>query len=474
MNIAIILAVSDYGSNENNLPGSKKDGEIIHGLLTATNKYDKILTLNENESSLKTKEVLSNFIVENNGLNINEVFFYYSGHGEFINDEFYYLLSDFNNKRRNQTSLQNSEVDDLIRTINPKLLIKVIDACQSGANYIKESDIISKYFNETKKGFDKCYFLNSSLSNQSSYQDENLSFFTNSFVQSLKEHPSNEIRYKDIIDFILDDFDGIDEQTPFFVIQADLTEKFCAFNKEVREYLKDFMIQKKASDKKKNDDKKVPTLIEIVKNNAKEYVDKEGAIGAMEFCKAEFNKLSLDDEIKELYDVKVDFIDENNSLNGVKAIGKWLVDNKHEFFAKPYYEEHFNEYDGEVYTQLVGYEFLVEDAPYNSITIDIIGKYPNLKSYKCNIALLISKKQLTFFYSILQYVQDGWESRTLNKEKISWKYIDRKIGVKESICNGLESIFLAITEKIKSNLYKELGLSSEEESDDEDYDDLPF
>ena len=393
-------------------------------------------------------------------------FFYYSGHGEFANDEFYYLLSDFDNKKRNQTSLQNNEVDDLIRNLNPQIVIKVIDACQSGTSYIKESDVLSKYFNETKKGFNKCYFLNSSLSNQSSYQDENLSFFTNSFVQSLKEHPSNEIRYKDIIDYILDDFNDNNEQTPFFVIQAELTEKFCAFSVKVRDYLKNYKLQD--TDNKK-EEKKAPSLLEIVKNNAKEYVDKEGAISAMEFCKHEFAKLSLDEDIKDLYDVNIDFINENNNLPGVVSIGKWLIDNDHNFFAKPFYKLVYDDEYGDTFNQLAGYEFLIDKAPYNAITVDIIGVYPNLKSFKCNIALLISKKHMSFFYSTLQYLENGWESRSLNTEDIKWKYVDCKIAIKESMYDGLTRIYSSVTEKIKSELNKQFALKSADETDD-----LPF
>ena len=75
MNVAIILAISNYGNATNNLPASKKDGEIMHGLLVATQKYDSILILNDNESSSKIKEVLSNFFIENKGVKINELFF---------------------------------------------------------------------------------------------------------------------------------------------------------------------------------------------------------------------------------------------------------------------------------------------------------------------------------------------------------------------------------------------------------------
>ncbi|MDA0176715.1 caspase family protein [Mesoflavibacter profundi] len=468
MNLAIVLAVSDYGSVENNLPGSKKDGEIIEGLLKVTNKYDKTLVINQNEPSSEVKKLLTNFIAENKDFEVEELFFYYSGHGEFISDEFYYLLSDYNNKRKHQTSLQNSEVDDLIRTLSPKLLIKVIDACQSGTNYIKANDVIVKYFNDTKQGFNKCYFLNSSLSDQSSYQDENLSFFTKSFIDSLKEHSLTEIRFKDIIDFILDDFEGVNEQTPFFVIQADFTEKFCVLNDSIKKFLKTYSVSNNLDDKK-NDNKKVQSIVDIVKSNAKEYVDKEGAIEAMNYCIKEFKKKNIADDIKELYTLNLEFIHDNNSLPASGSIGRWLLDNNHDFFAKPYYVEHYSEFDNEFFKTIDGYEFLIEDAPFNAISIDIIGLYPNIKSYKCNVVLLISKNKITFFYSILQYIDDGWNSRILDKNGIKWKYVNCKIGSKESITKGINHIYSSITENIKSILYKELGLNTDEEEDD-----LPF
>lgn len=467
MNIAIVLAVSNYTNPSNNLPASKKDGEIITGILEATKKYDKVLTINNNESSSITKELLSNFFIEYKGSYINELFFYYSGHGEFSNDEFYYLLSDFDNKRKNQTSLQNKEVDDLIRNLNPGIVIKVIDACQSGTSYIKESDVLNKYFNETKTGFNKCYFLNSSLSNQSSYQDENLSFFTYSFVQALKDHPASEIRYKDIIDFILDEFQGNQEQTPFFVIQAELTEKFCALSEEFKSYLSGNGLQNSLS---KNEQKKIPSILELVKTNAKEYVDKDGALKAMEFCKEQIENLVLENDIVDLYDVEKIFTEDNNSIVGINAIGRWLKDNTHDFFARPYYEEDYSDYEGPT-RYLAGYELLIENAPFKAVTIEIIGIFPNIKSYRCNVAVLISKKEISFFYTILQYVESGWEEKSLIDEKIKWTYTTVKIADNDSVLKGIRSISTAINDRIKSDIHIQFGLKSEEE---DKADDLPF
>jgi hypothetical protein len=467
MNIAIVIAVSNYTSPGNNLPASKKDGEIMSVILNATKKYEKVLTINSNETSSQTKEILSNFFVECKGVKIDELFFYYSGHGEFSNDEFYYLLSDFDHKRKNQTSLQNNEVDDLIRTLNPHIVVKVIDACQSGTSYIKESDVLTKYFNETKKGFNKCYFLNSSLSNQASYQDENLSFFTYSFIQALKDHPTSEIRYKDIIDFILDEFNGNQDQTPFFVIQAELTEKFCSLTPEFKNILS-------ASDtlESNKEQKKTPSLLDLVKTNAKEYVDKEGALQALEFTKTEIEKMILDKEIQDLYELKIFFFEDNNTLVGVNAIGRWLKNNTHDFFAKPQYSEYYDE-DGEV-VYISGYELLIDGTTYKSAIVEILGKYPNVKSYRCNVALLVSKKQLTFFYSILQYIENGWDDKNIKEDGMKWTYTNSKIADNKSIQQGIKSIAHAINDRIKSDISIQFGLKADEEKSTNDEDDLPF
>lgn len=332
---------------------------------------------------------------------VNELFFYYSGHGEFSSDEFYYLLSDFDIKKKNQTSLQNTEIDDLIKNLNPQIVIKVIDACQSGVSYIKESDVLKKYFVETKKEFNKCYFLNSSLSNQSSYQDDNLSFFTYSFVQSLKHYQSIDIRYKDIVDFISDEFQNNPDQTPFFVIQAEFTEKFCALDDDVKRYLSSYNTSNKVT---VPEDKSVSTLLSLVEIGAKEYVNKDGAIEAIKFIQSQLENLKLGKEFDSLYDVKVNFLAKSYTLPGVTAIGKWLKDNNHDFFARPEYTEDYDEETGHEYTVLSGYELIIDEVPFRAVSIEIIRKFPNLKSYQCNIAYLVSRREISFFYVIIPYL----------------------------------------------------------------------
>ena len=464
MNIAIIMGVSNYVDAKNNLPGCKNDAEAINSIIKKTEKFENILFINDNQQSAKIKEQLTNFISENKGKSVEELFFYYTGHGEFQNDEFYYILSDFDTKKRNQTSLQNGEIDELFRTLNPELVIKVIDACQSGTTYIKESNVLSKYFIDTKKGFRKCYFLNSSLNDQSSYQDKNISFFTSSFIKSLKEHKTNEIRYKDIIDVISDEFSSNNDQTPFFVIQADLTEKFCTFSKDLKEYLLDFNSKELPETTMKD---KPLTLSEIVKLRAKEYIDKEGALQSVDLIKKEFGVLTLEKDISDLFKVDVEFLEENKGIPHLKVIGTWLTKNQNDFFAKLVYEDRTDYETGEEYTTMTGFDLKFE-TPFKAIRLEFNSLFPNLASYQANIVFLISRIHLRFFYFITNYIEESFDNKTLNTKGIKWITNEVKISDKVAIQNAIKSLTTTIEDRIRKDIEDKFKIP------EPPIDDLPF
>ena len=410
--------------------------------------FNSILYINEHEVSARTKELLTNFIAENKGKQIEEFFFYYTGHGEFANNEFYYLLSDFDSKKRNQTSLQNGEIDDLVRTLTPNLFIKVIDACQSGTTYIKENNVLAKYLDESKKGFNKCYFLNSSLNNQYSYQDSSISHFTFSFINAIKEHTIDEIRYKDIIDVISDAFTGNQEQTPFFVIQADLTEKFCFITKGLKEFLSSFQ---KVVDPKSNEKvpEKTQSLVDLVKKDAKDYVDKEGAIKALKLIRSKYENISLGEELNLLYKPEVEFLENYESIHKLKAITKWIQENKNEYFASLVYIEKFDPEGGEYYDT----EFeLKVDVPYKGISIDFVNNFPNILSYNCKIIFILSRKSIRFFYSITNYIEENWENKQLDITKLKWTTIDTKIADEKAIQKTVDKINKVFKERIETDL----------------------
>ena len=161
MKIAILIGVSQYKSISS-LPSCKSDVELIKKLLHATKQYNDSLCLAENEDCAKVKEKTTSFIKKHKGEDIEEVFFYYTGHGDFYEDEFYYMLSDFDSGKRRQNSLENSEVDNWLRSLKPNVTVKVVDACHSGMMYVKDDQAVEKYLDKSGKCFQVCYFMFSS------------------------------------------------------------------------------------------------------------------------------------------------------------------------------------------------------------------------------------------------------------------------------------------------------------------------
>jgi hypothetical protein len=275
MNIAIILSVSDYPGG-NSLPGCILDGEIMKTLLESTRKYDSILYINKNTNSLIVKEQISKFIRDNKAQEIDEIFFYYTGHGDFRNNDFLYVLSDFEENQYRQTSLSNSELDDFLRQLNPKLTIKVIDACHSGVTYVKDTNVFIKNIDKSKEQFNSCYFMFSSMPEKSCYQTETISYFTKSFIDSVLKYPSTDIRYRHITDYISDDFENNPLQKPFFVTQADHTEIFCSVDENLKEILSAQMNCPR-KEESITDELKALSFVDLVKEDAERYCSREEA-----------------------------------------------------------------------------------------------------------------------------------------------------------------------------------------------------
>lgn len=227
-NIAIIIAVSDYQQIAR-LPACKNDGSLIRDILQQTGRFapENVFYADQKTDSATVKADLSKFIKGLSSQQVQEAFFYYSGHGTCDGTKFYYLLSDYDEGKLNQTTLSNTELDGMLRTLSPGLAVKVVDACHSGTHYVKSSEDIEKALRRSSEGqIKKCYFMFSSEQHQQSWQDDRLSFFTRSFARALVEYKGHPVRYKDIIAYISDQFGNNTHQKPVFITQAGFTEVF--------------------------------------------------------------------------------------------------------------------------------------------------------------------------------------------------------------------------------------------------------
>lgn len=450
MNVAIIIGVSKYSDAKNNLPGCQNDAEIVYNIISKTGKYEEILYISDGSTSSKLKDRVISFISDNKGKKIQEFLIYYTGHGEFYNDDFYYILSDFDPLKRKQTSLQNEEVDNLIKTLSPELVVKIIDACQSGKTYIKETESITKYFQKTQDRFNKCYFLNSSLRDQSSYQTSHLSDFTASFVNALKEHQADDIRYKDIIDYISDEFESNNQQTPFFVIQAEYTEKFCALNTALKDYLSTLSEQTIQVEESPNESLSV---IDRIKKDAESYITKAGAMELIDSIRISVETFKLDEKLSDIYNLEILFAENYNGLIDKDSIGVWLDEHPNEYMAKSSYRSVEKPrkqsslsffwsdmaYTPEYEKVRNGFELEVE-VPYKTLIFNLNSNFPNVNSYTCRIVYLLSKKRIKFFYFITNFNTKNWEERRLNT-KTEWISIELPIKDSEKVITEIRKVF---------------------------------
>ena len=510
MNLAIVIATSKYVGKLGDLPACSKDSAGITSLLKIVKKFDNQLVISDDPKSASVKEKLVQFIEAHKGQPIDEVFFYYTGHGEFTGEEFYYLLSDFKSDNRRQTSLENSELDELLRSLNPDLSRKVIDACNAGIPYIKDMDSLGSYLKGTGGKFRKCYFLFSSQVNQPSYQDENLSIFTRSFLEAMLHHSANTIRYKDIMDYVADSFASDAKQNPFFVVQADLTETFCQITDRLRSELEKLLPAISTSSSPQTPAAEQLSLSSFVKKDAERYCSKEEASHILEHLVDMFRKHPKSKDMNELYDIELETANEYTDFINLKSIGKWAKKYQQDYFIAPVHKQ--EKYYEEVTDYGAGLDYLsagpifdiksgvfvpreekissiksyltpawkkkkverkrsvivgvrsTTDMPYQQITITAKPKYPNLETGIAVILPFVSRTTALIFHGVTKYRRTGWGEEEFETE-FEWKVSEVGLKDAEAMHQFIERMYSELEKLTLLPLEKYYGLIPEEDKD---------
>ena len=213
MNLAIIIGVSKYTS-ATPLPACLVDAYNMRDLLIATGKYNRIITITERTRSEQIKAMLKSIKENYRRESVDELFFYFSGHGVFRNQALL-CCSDFNPARPVETSIENSLIDDLIRQVKPRLAVKILDACQSGEPYTKGQS--ESFSGQPMESF---ICMASSRYDQTSIATSEGSVFTNRWIDSALRRQKGLVRYSSIQSDLARAFANDPTQTPFFVNQG--------------------------------------------------------------------------------------------------------------------------------------------------------------------------------------------------------------------------------------------------------------
>jgi hypothetical protein len=482
--IAIIIGVSAY-ARQQNLPACANDAELVRVVLNSSNEYEDILFLaGNNTNSDEVKHQLTQFVEKHKARDdLDEVFFFYSGHGQFVDDEFYYIFSDFDDSRRNRTSLKNSELDGYLRTLCPNLAVKIVDACNAGVQYVKDvgglSEIIEK--GSIEKGLKKVYFLFSSLFDQSSFADSAVSHYTRSFIEAIFTNGRPEIRYRDIVDQISDQFLSNKDQKPFFVIQADNTEIFGSFQDKEKSEIR-FRLEAITSVAPTSTvvamPAKQPTLADLLKEQAKDYLKDNEIVETIERIPVEAKQFTPPSDIADLFEVKITTHRDFTGLAGLKGIGTWLNENKMEYFARVVTRvEEYEDYGNSLArfmaatgdnikmvkksrTVISGYEPMWEKPAFWRIELALSSSLPNIPMFKLNILYLFSKLDISLFYSI----DEKWAGPGNvgeHTEYGEWKALQLRLRALQANANLVNPVFEDFTNSVTEKLKKIAGVPNE-------------
>lgn len=215
---AILVGNSKYASLTD-LPCCHNDLLAMKELLEATQQYSEIEIVEDTNARVLKAGIRS--LLERVQCP-EELFFYFTGHGGIQGNEFYFCATDFDKKRPNTTGLGHEELHGLLRQAKANLVVKVIDACNSGVPLVKADEVFAA---SQDHGFKNLIQMASCLETQDSFGGTPLSLFTEKLRSSVLSQKEGTIYYADLIGNLRDEFLHND-QTPHFVTQGTGREKF--------------------------------------------------------------------------------------------------------------------------------------------------------------------------------------------------------------------------------------------------------
>lgn len=441
MNIAILIGIAKYKS-ESQLPACGLDAENMRRLLAATKKYDDIQLVIENTNASQVKDALRQFFGKYQSVNgIEEAFVYFSGHGVYQNDAML-CCSDFDSNRPATTSISNTELDDLLRSVRPNVAVKVIDACQSGSPYIKEASAgFEKALSKSPLGSFIC--MASSRQDQSSYASASESFFTKKWIDAALSKEDGSILYRDIQAALADAFVSDPSQTPFFVSQGSGLEIFSSITEEMKAL---------TLGRAKNllPDKPEAAIAQLIKaqveDRDKAFVAHNLVLEAVEKSKELLISSGITEQIvKEFYvksvktDIKLPSIPKARSVAAFAEEQSWVK----RYFVKVHtesYQARVRKDPFSTFVTMAGRKVLSDDdfmvetrqrpstlestepLPFEVAELSFISDHPSLPAFLLYIGLAHSLTEVMVLSTTVRLTQRGWDSRTPELSDVQWRY----------------------------------------------------
>ncbi|MDD5383849.1 MAG: caspase family protein [Gallionella sp.] len=442
MNIAILIGISEY-KLEAALPACAFDAENMRQLLVASKKYDDIQCINHKTDAAQVKDELRAFFAKyQNSSDISEALIYFSGHGVYQNDALL-CCSDFNAARPSTTSISNTELDDLLRSVKPEVAVKIIDACQSGSPYIKDASAgFEKALGASKLKSFIC--MASSRQDQLSYASKTESAFTSKWINAALSKLDGTVFYRDIQAALADAFVSNPDQTPHFVNQGTGLEVFSTVTAE----MKSLNVARAKSVLPEKPDDAVAQLIEQeVAKIDKKFVPQESVIDAIGQGKVGLNAYSITEPIvKKFYskelttDIKLSAIPKARAVADFAAEQAWpkryfvkiITENYQARVLKDplgslslstrlFAKRDDSDYVNETKTRPAHLE-ATETLPFEVAEISYTSSHPSLAVFQIYIGIVHALTEVMILSATVRLAQRGWSQRTPELSEVQWRY----------------------------------------------------
>jgi hypothetical protein len=442
MNIAILIGIAKYKS-EAPLPACGLDAENMRRLLAATKKYDDIQLVVDNTNASQVKDALRQFFGKYQSVNgIEEAFVYFSGHGVYQNDAML-CCSDFDSNRPATTSMSNTELDDLLRSVRPAVAVKVIDACQSGSPYIKDASAgFEKALSKSSLGSFIC--MASSRQDQSSYASASESFFTKRWIDAALSKEDGSVLYRDIQAALADAFVSDPDQTPFFVSQGSGLEVFST----VTEDMKALTLGRAKSLLPDKPEAAIAQLIKAqVEDRDRAFVAHNLVLNAVESSKELLVASGIAEPlVRDFYvksvktDVKLPSIPKARSVAAFAEEQSWAK----RYFVKVNTESYQARVRKDPFAMFTAKrslgvgssddEFVVETRqrpsslesieplPLEVTELSFTSDHPSLPAFLIYIGLVHSLTEVMVLSATVRLTQRGWDTRTPELSDVQWRY----------------------------------------------------
>lgn len=445
MNIAILIGIAKYKS-EAQLPACSLDAENMRRLLVATKKYDDIVVISESTNASQVKEALRQFFGKYQSAGgIEEAFVYFSGHGVYQKDAML-CCSDYDSSRPATTSISNSELDDLLRSVKPSVAVKVIDACQSGSPYIKDASVgFEKALSSSSLGSFIC--MASSRQDQSSYASSSESFFTQKWIEAALSKEEGSVLYRDIHAALADAFVSDPDQTPFFVIQGSGLESFSTVTDDMKALAS---TRAKALAPEKPEAAIAQLIKSQIAERDKAFVAHATVLGAVEASKASLVAAGIGDPIVQTFyaksakvDLKLPSVPKARAVAAFAEEQSWakryFVKVNQESYRTKVPKDRFGLLGGGFSRRLLSGtasedDFVVEThqrpstlestepLPLEVVELSYTSAHPSLPGFLIYVGLVHSLTEVMILSATVRLTQRGWDSRTPELSDVQWRY----------------------------------------------------